>query len=242
MEIVTNRSGLGGTIYPEKSQWQAGKPDSSTMFRGTKGSVWDYAAGGLNRATGGNPAQSGWVDVHPDVLKSLWSTATGGSGRFATDSAQLINLVARGATPETREYPVWRKFVREENIGDARREFWEAAEEVRKLSGEASTAKAVRLQAAKSGNVDLAKEAEMIQSQLYAERGGMLALSRMVTNYSKQIGMKRERADAVLADTSLPLAQRREQVKMIEAEEKQIYDRFMVLFRERKAASGSRAP
>ena len=75
----------------------------------------------------------------------------------------------------------------------------------------------------------------MLKARITAEKGALLSLSTQVTDYTKNIKLKRERAEALMADTSLDLSVRRKGVKAIEAEERQEYDKFMQLFRERKA-------
>ena len=115
-----NRNSLGRPIMPEMSPWNTAQPDSARRWRSTTGSLYDGIASGLNSWTGGNDYQAGAIDISPETLSYLWRTFTGGAGKFAIDSMGLGTRIAQGVSPELREIPVLRKFVRAESIQDAR--------------------------------------------------------------------------------------------------------------------------
>ncbi len=233
-EIATNRSGLGGPIYPTEDERRDGRPDSSALFRNTQGSVWDMAAKAANRATGGNVAQKGWVDVHPDTLKSLWSTVTGGTGKFITDSAQAGNVLAQGGDLDVAEIPVLRKFVREEKTGDARKRFWDDAAEVRKATDELSTAKKNLEQVSRGKSDEAKKEAVKLVVDVAKENAMLIALGKAMGQFTKAATSQRDSISAIMADESLTLSEKRLKVKEMEREEVKLYDQFDKLFKDQK--------
>ena len=232
-EIGVNRSGLGGPIYPDNQR--EGKPDSSTMFRSTKGSLWDAIASKTNKLTGGNKAVAGWADVHPDTLKSLWATATGGTGRFITDTAQLGNLTFQGATPELHEIPILRDFVSEPRISGTRKVFYDAIDDAKRAQTEFSTA-VKNLEQANSGKNEAAKkEAVETKDEVLETNRALLGLGGTILKFQKVDSVKRDEMEAVMNDTSIPLQERRTKVREMEIAEKELYDRFIKIFKTKEA-------
>ncbi|MGL1834735.1 LPD38 domain-containing protein [Rhodocyclaceae bacterium SMB388] len=223
--VLINRTGLGSPIYPE-SKFDESKPDNQKMWRATQGTAWATTARELNAITGGNVVEKGWLDVSPETLKYLWRTATGGAGRFFTDSAQLAwNLTVEGlpvSDIETREVPLVRKFVQDENdIRGARSRFWEHATEVREAIESFRRAKNL---------VDAdVRRTEMIRVR--EEQRERLALSKVTDRYIKLVAAKRDRIQAVMADQSKTLAHRRAAVRVLEREEAKIYDAYVEIFK-----------
>lgn len=236
---VVNRTGLGSPIYPE-SRFDESRPDSMKMWRTTQGTAWASMAQQLNAITGGNAAEKGWADVSPETLRYLWTTATGGSGRFLADSAGLArNIAIEGIGPadiEAREVPLVRKFVQSaDDIRGARSRFWAAAKEVREANEAFKRAR----------KVEDHSERQRLLDKIRAERGELLALGRRADRVAKAVAAKRDAISATMADESKPLSVRRALVKQMEREEARLYDDFVRLFkeerqeaREKRAAGG----
>lgn len=221
MAPVLNRTSLGGPIYPE-SPYDEGRPDNLKMWRATQGTVFADMAQGLNAVTGGSAVEKGWADVSPETLKFLWTTATGGAGKFFTDSAALARNLAEGVEVESREVPIVRKFVQPAgDIRATRALFWEAATEVREAMDLLRRAKRVE---------DITERRELAQTVLH-EKKELLALGKAMDRYIKAAAAKRDVVQATMADESKPLAWRRAAVKGIEKEEAALYDAFLELYR-----------
>ncbi|WP_418648518.1 LPD38 domain-containing protein [Thauera butanivorans] len=227
MAPIINKTGLGAPVYPE-SPFDQSKPDNLKMWRTTQGAVFHDAAKGLNALTGGDAVQKGWLDISPETLRYLWTTATGGTGRFFTDTAALAkNLAVEGLEArdiESREVPIVRKFVGPANdIRGARARFWEAAEEVREA--QEAFARAKKLEDVAERN-DLAR-------QIQAENRELLALGKALDARTKAIKHERDLIDAIMADESRTLSERRVMVREVEARERRLYDEFVAEFKER---------
>ena len=226
MAPIINRTGLGAPVYPE-SPFDQSKPDNLKMWRTTQGTVFHDVAKGLNAVTGGDAVQKGWIDVSPETLRYLWTTTTGGTGRFFADSATLAkNLAFEGLSPtdvESREVPIARKFVSPANdIRGARARFWKAAEEVREA--EEAFARAKRLE-------DLAERSDLTR-QIAAESGELLALGRALGSWKRAIRAERDLIDTIMADESRTLTERRAMVREIEIRERELYDGFVAQFKQ----------
>lgn len=221
MAPVLNRTSLGGPIYPE-APYDEGRPDNLKMWRATQGTVFADMAQGLNAVTGGSAIEKGWADVSPETLKFLWTTATGGAGKFFTDSAALVRNLAEGVEVESREVPIVRKFVQPAgDIRATRALFWEAATEVREAMDLLRRAKRVE---------DITERRELAQTVLH-EKKELLALGKAMDRYIKAAAAKRDVVQATMADETKPLAWRRAAVKGIEKEEAALYDAFLELYR-----------
>ena len=222
MEIAMNRNSLGRPIMPEMSPWNTAQPDSARRWRSTTGSLYDGIASGLNRWTGGNAYQAGAIDISPETLSYLWRTFTGGAGKFAIDSMGLGTRIAQGVSPELREIPVLRKFVRAESIQDARTLFNEQSATVR-LAVDAFNA---------------AKRAKDLPAmrQILDEQRQVLALGKVLQTAQKMIRARRELEDQI-NQSDLPLEEKRAQLKAVEKQESSILSRFTARFEKARQES-----
>lgn len=226
-----NRSGLGGDIVPD-SKFDEGKPDNLRAYRNTRTSVFQTIATQLNEATGGTPTQAGLVDVSPESLKYWTRTLTGGAGVFLADTFDLAKREAlyyafpddpdrEALASEPREIPVTRGFVREDSIGDDRRQYWAAAKDVSSAQQD--------FQRARKGD----DEAGM--QRVDDKRGELLYLTDAMTRNSGHIREIRDEIEAVMLDESTSMAFKRAAVKKLEAEESSIYREFIDMVAEDKA-------
>lgn len=222
MEIAMNRNSLGRPIMPEMSPWNTAQPDSARRWRSTTGSLYDGIASGLNRWTGGNAYQAGAIDISPETLSYLWRTFTGGAGKFAIDSMGLGTRIAQGVSPELREIPVLRKFVRAESIQDARTLFNEQSATVRLAVDAFNAAKRAK---------DLPAMRQMIDEQRQ-----VLALGKVLQTAQKMIRARREFEDRI-NQSDLPLEEKRAQLKAVEKQESAILSRFTARFEKARQES-----
>jgi hypothetical protein len=222
MEIAMNRNSLGRPIMPEMSPWNTAQPDSARRWRSTTGSLYDGIASGLNSWTGGNAYQAGAIDISPETLSYLWRTFTGGAGKFAIDSMGLGARIAQGVSPELREIPVLRKFVRAESIQDARALFNEQSATVRLAVDAFNAAKRAK---------DLPAMRQMLD-----EQREILTLGKVLRTAQKMIRVRRELEDRI-NQSDLSIEEKRAQLKTIEKQESSILSRFTARFEKAKQES-----
>jgi hypothetical protein len=215
LELAVNRTSFGSPVMPELQSWNPGQPASQRKWRATTGTFWDRIAVGLNRATGGSNYTSGYADISPEAMKKLWRDFTGGAGQFVTDSIGLAGLLREGAEPTWREMPIVRKFRRETVIQDARTYYNDQAQQVRAAVGALNAAKR-------------AKDAAGLNSIVH-EKAEMIRLGSTLLRLNKAVQSRRELEQAIKA-SDLPLPEKREQLKVVEAQESRLYELFDAMF------------
>lgn len=224
--LAVNRSGLGRDIVPD-SKFDENRPDSLRMWRSTKGTFADKTAGTLNRWTGGTKTQSGAIDVSPETLRYWASTLTGGAGTFLSDTMGLAGLGLRYAAsadakeaaalaPELREIPVVRKFVRQDDIRDARAAYWAAVKEANDAVADFERA---RKADDAPGKAATREKADLLKPMV-----------RMSQAMNKEIKAHRDRVETIMADDSASLARKRIALRAVEAEEQRLYDKYVSAF------------
>ena len=209
-----NEDSFGRAIMPQS--YNKSKPDSQLMNRKTKGSVYAETAEWMNETTGGSKYESGQIDVSPETLKYWVSTLTGGAGKAAFDTINMMSVGAQDVVPATRDIPIIRRFVREVGVSDLRAAFYERANEAKKSAEAFSAARRGRDNAA-------AKD-------MWKKNGPLIELSHYADNQKKLIGAKADLIDNIRNDDKLTLAQKQTKMAVIEAEESVIYNRFIKQF------------
>ncbi len=210
MATSVNENNFGTPIMPDK--WNASKPDSQTMWRNTKGTVYDDVAQLFNNLSGGSKYKAGIVDVSPESLRFWISSLTGGTGQFAMDSINLGSTMLQGSAPELKEIPIVKAFTHEIGVQDARQAFWKAAEEAKTAADEFSAAK-------KAGD-------RLAMVDIKKSNGTLINLSKYAIKQQKMIKTLRDAQDSIRI-SKLPLATKKAKLKELEKREIQVYDRFL---------------
>ena len=109
---------------------------------------------------------------------------------MTTDPKELEAL-----SPELHEIPIVRKFVRQEDIRDARSAYWEAFKEVKE-------ALAAYDRARKAGDAEG-------KDQARAKADQFRSLARLADSKNEQIKAKRDRMDTLIADPNTTLSFKR---------------------------------
>ncbi|MFG6467518.1 LPD38 domain-containing protein [Roseateles sp. BYS87W] len=86
---LANKSGFGSPLHPENAQTRD-LPDSSKVFAGQAGTVFDRTAKALNTATGGSKYEKGLIDVSPGALENAVRFYGGGIASFSLDLANAF--------------------------------------------------------------------------------------------------------------------------------------------------------
>ena len=116
-------------------------------------------------------------------------------------------------TPEPREIPIVRDYVKKEGVQDSRRAFWD-------MTAEAKAAALDFRRAVKAGDDPGA-------DRISREKGELIALARVTSGLSKVISATRDRVDEINANKDSSLAYKRGAIAQVEKEEKAIYDEFL---------------
>lgn len=212
---LVNQDSFGSPITPKK--WKESMPDSQLMNRGTHGSLYDGIAEKLNSFSGGSKYEKGFVDVSPETLKFWVKSLTGGTGQFVLDSSNMIIQGAQGVTPQNvKDIPVVRRFVREAGVSDTMAAFWDRKNDADNAAEEIASAR-------KAHDRDALMDLR--------DRKGVLA---SMANYSdrvlKMANAKRNAVTAIKASETLSLSEKVDRINALEAQENEVYDRFLNQF------------
>jgi hypothetical protein len=89
VEIMTNETYFGGSVYREQFPVGAKKPESELGFKSPK-NVQEFFKW-MNEATGGNEFESGWIDQNPDKFWHIFDYYLGGAGQFLNRSGEFLH-------------------------------------------------------------------------------------------------------------------------------------------------------
>lgn len=99
VEVMTNETYFGGSVYREQFPVGAKKPESELGFKSPK-NVQEFFKW-MNEATGGNEFESGWMDSNPDKFWHIFDYYLGGAGQFVNRTGEFIH--GMGASIATGE-------------------------------------------------------------------------------------------------------------------------------------------
>ncbi len=218
---IFNENLLTGAEVMPDSEFDKSQPDREKMWRGTKGTMYDKVAGWLEAAG---------FDVSPETLKYLTRTFTGGTGALVDTAISSAMLKKEGATLDAAEIPFVRKGYMELGVKDARAAFHKAA-------GEARTA-AETFNRIKRKN-DLEKLDTFLADGQNLE---LLALDDYANKLRKWTAAERDIQDALRADESISVKEKRLKLKELEKQETQYYDDYLDLFKASKPRLSSGKP
>lgn len=116
VEVGLNEDWMGRQIVPRNAYGDYG-PDAYKYYDGASDAAL-AVADILNRATGGNQAQSGLIDISPEEIDHIWAFHVGGLGRFTGDVVDTASAIIRNDPDdiETFNIPFGNKLVSE--VGD----------------------------------------------------------------------------------------------------------------------------
>lgn len=89
VEIMTNETYFGGSVYREQFPVGAKKPESELGFKSPK-NLQEFFKW-MNEATGGNEFESGWIDQNPDKFWHIFDYYLGGAGQFLNRSGEFLH-------------------------------------------------------------------------------------------------------------------------------------------------------
>jgi hypothetical protein len=87
-QLATNKNAFGSPVFKDQ-KFGARQPNSHTHFEHTDPALVKLASG-LNSLTGGTGVKSGLIDISPDVMEWMISTAGGGLGRTVEQTPEAV--------------------------------------------------------------------------------------------------------------------------------------------------------
>lgn len=109
-EVEINKNFAGFPINPETYPGDT-RPDSY-RYRSSTSAEAKAVAQFINRLTGGDEAEAGFIDFSPGSLEHVMSSYTGGIGKMGVRLARVYNSLVTGTPVETQDIPVARRFFR----------------------------------------------------------------------------------------------------------------------------------
>jgi hypothetical protein len=125
VDLAINESYFGQPIYKE-NLWGSSDPPSERYW-GSTGPIFKGISRGMNALTGGSRAEEGFFSISPDILEFVWETASGGIGRFAENTTDLVLTIGPGTITHKdtgmikwNKVPFIRRFVHDEGATNTR--------------------------------------------------------------------------------------------------------------------------
>ena len=216
---TNNVDSFGRELTPKK--YNDAQPDSQTMYRNTKQTMYAGMAEYMNAVTGGDRYHKGVVDVSPETIKYWVNSLTGGAGKFVVDSISLGGIVGYGIAPDMKEIPIVRGFVREHGFSDTKAAYYKAMKEVKQTADEFALAKRAR-----DG---------MSLMQMAEDTSPELALAKMAEAQHKALAYMSDAIMQIRNNDKLTMAEKRLQEKEMELKQEQLYNQFLKAFEEKRS-------
>lgn len=99
-ELGGNNDFTGKPIYKANNKFSKFEKPSSSDYYSNTNKISVKVAKGLNKMSGGDDVTSGLIDIHPEALDYLVGITTGGIGKFANNT---VNLVANQFTGKKQD-------------------------------------------------------------------------------------------------------------------------------------------
>lgn len=134
-ELHSNEDAFGSQIYNDNLPFSTPKPDAS-LARNNTPEVFKATSRFLNEVSGGNEAESGGLDVHPESLYHIYKFGVGGAGRFVsntfeTGGALLDQSNGINTKVEARKLPFAGRFYGEQNNYVDQKEYFDRYDKIR---------------------------------------------------------------------------------------------------------------
>lgn len=104
VEVALNKDWLGRKIVPRNAYGDYG-PDAYKYYNGVS-DISLAISDMMNRATGGNKAKSGMIDISPEVIDHLFQFGSGGAGRFTSRVVETTANLLTGDIEAIETYRV----------------------------------------------------------------------------------------------------------------------------------------
>jgi hypothetical protein len=109
-ELATNKNWTGRSIHPDPMPWTRHLPPSDQHKAFTHSAAIGFAEL-MNRMTGGNKFEPGFISLYPDDIQYGWDFALGGLGRFINNTTGSIKDYVEGADRPAERLPFVRSLI-----------------------------------------------------------------------------------------------------------------------------------
>lgn len=210
LSVAMNRTTMGGPLMPENPNDKF-QPDRLKLHRTTQGTMSDQLAGALYAAG---------LDVSPETINHLGRTFTGGAGKLVQTAVDAVWLKAHGVDLDVKEMPFVRQVYTQTDVRNARGAYYRAVDEAERAASEAKNT-------LKMG--DHAKYAS-----LAVDTREMLALDKAANRFAAAIKARRDYIDRIRLSDDYTVAEKRQLVKQEEKTERELYERYLGIFKKLK--------
>jgi len=189
LEMAVNENHFGSPIYRDGFPTATPLPDSAKGMRLTpqwmKNSAQflnEMTLGPSDSLQGGNPRESGPLDISPDTINHLINSFTGGAGMFGVRGSEYIRKLRDGEELEDREIPFKRRIMTEANNREGQSDFYRRKDVIGQ----------------KADRMEDIRGSERVQYRTknlpYLRMGGMLsATEKRIRGINKRLNIVRER-------------------------------------------------
>ena len=189
LEMAVNENHFGSPIYRDGFPTATPLPDSAKGMRLTpqwmKNSAQflnEMTLGPSDSLQGGNPRESGPVDISPDTINHLINSFTGGAGMFGVRGSEYIRKLRDGEELEDREIPFKRRIMTEANNREGQSDFYRRKDVIGQ----------------KADRMEDIRGSERVQYRTknlpYLRMGGMLSSTeKRIRGINKRLNIVRER-------------------------------------------------
>lgn len=138
-DLAFNRTFTGAPIAREPFiQGQPGLPDSEQYFPSVNPAIKNVTDA-LNKATGGDNVQPGWLSINPEWIEHGMRSYFGGPIQFAENTSKTITTAMQGESiwedPHYRKIPFFRNYVQKSGTDyQARQEYYEKYNELNQIN------------------------------------------------------------------------------------------------------------
>ena len=163
LETFVNENYFGSPIYREDFPGATPTPDSSRAMLGTPQWVKN-AATFLNEFSGGNPQQSGGIDVSPDVANHLLNSFTGGTGVFLNRLSEYQRKLRNGEKIELREIPFVRRIKGEADLRESQSDYYDRRDDIRQAVARVDALRGPERVKFRTDNIDILRMNSQMKS------------------------------------------------------------------------------
>ena len=163
LETVVNENYFGSPIYREDFPGATPTPDSSRAMLGTPQWVKN-AATFLNEFSGGNPQQSGGIDISPDVSNHLLNSFTGGTGVFLNRLSEYQRKLRNGEEIELREIPFVRRIKGEADLRESQSDYYDRRDDIRQAVARVDALRGPERVKFRTDNIDILRMNSQMKS------------------------------------------------------------------------------
>jgi len=110
VQLEENKNWFGTSIMPEVSSYAPEKKDSSRYFSTVRESSKDITDW-LNKLTGGNNIEAGFIDISPETVDHIIDFIAGGTGRFIANTYEFGSALTNKDFPPVENIPFVRQLI-----------------------------------------------------------------------------------------------------------------------------------